>query len=332
MGSLAMSVLKQGHYDQTFLGNVYCSTFKHDYNTRAANTKKQAMIEPQAPAKIQHTAAGVDMSSSVSMARHAFPDPTSKAEATVKNRTLYDTNFKLGHKEPCSGRTVMKDFFQPRRGAKVLDITSIKNKWMSADVPNGDPEKNNLNKETLYAHQFKNYSNHASAPEKLGNTYVTHIPDPLSHNEQRFQTLAQQNFPAHTNNTHHHQSHAEASFERGCTSVPQGDINHDRVKNSFGQVTLRSVYPSYRRNAILDARIYRSNFVDRRYTTSIKMGDNRLRNNRTEQSGRYMPIPVNQMYPLQRTNIERNHSDVPQGDSEHHMDSTMHFKQFKSYF
>jgi len=92
----------------------------------------------------------------------------------------------------------------------------------------------------------------------------------------------------------------------------------------------------YDRSHICASQVQRNAMVDDRYTTNIKMGNTRKPSSfpspcNTEQSRRFEAIRYDDMYPVERTNIERNHSDVPQGDEIQHMTKTMNSINYKPY-
>jgi len=324
--------------DPGFLDNVYKSTFKTDYFTVGC-VKKQAIFDPPKPAQLQHRENGLDMSKSVSVARTGFPDPTNKSSPHTYKETdlVYKTNFKIGESGPMQGDTVMSHFFQASKVEPVADTKSIKNKWMTSYVPNGDPEKVN-NRVTHYAKHYPGYEcqqqkRATSKHYTVGNS-VTHAHDV---GKERFHTSNRSTYPAHPSDGVITSSRPYAAIERSRHSVPSGDKDHPKLLIQNIGTSLRQVYPRYNRSNISDSQKWRANMVDDRYITNIKMGNMQQSafptECNTEQSSRFGAFAAADMYPLERTNIweKRNHSDVPQGDEIQHMSKTMNTTNYKPH-
>merc|ERR1712164_31492 len=79
MGSHTMSVLRNPRVAD---GCTNVSTFKNDYQ-HCGLASKADRIEPPLPSQIQHRENGLDMSSSISVARTAFPEPCSSARHVI---------------------------------------------------------------------------------------------------------------------------------------------------------------------------------------------------------------------------------------------------------
>merc|ERR1712139_193613 len=340
MGSHNMSVLRNPRVagDETYLNNVYRSTFKNDYRN-CGQSKKADFIDPPKPAKIQHCENGLDMSKSASVARTGFKDPTGvNSQVTIDRGLAYHTNFQIGDDGP-TGKTVMSGFYQPREVAPVCDTKAVKNKWMSSAVPEGDREKLNNpdTTSTFYTEQYKGY---ACGPKEraISKHYTVASANDHIHasnnSGQRFQTSTQNIYSAHPTDKPIPSSRPYASIDRGYSSVPTGDLKHPRLRKDL--VDLRDVYPKYNQKELSETLRNRQNQVDDRYTTSIKLGEgngcNTGNNFSTEQAGRYNAFSYEDMYPLERTKIERNHSDVPQGDGVKHMSKSLNNFFFKPNF
>jgi hypothetical protein len=285
------------------------STFKNDYK-HCGLSGKADFIDPPVPSQIQHRENGLDMSSSITCARSAYPDPGNNEKTTIDPQKEARTSFTMGDNEKCgiNGETEQNKSFQPPSDRSPRkDITTVKNKFMLSDVPNGDSKKCN-SKGTNYSEEHKWHIVDARQKACSNHYTVASANDHIhanTNNQVRFQTSAQNNYSAHPN-IPYLPDHAVAANLRGATSVPTGDPRHPRNQKDW--VQLRNVFPRYTGN-LRNPRI-----PDDRYTTNIKMGKTRDLKFITEQADRYNQISPDYMYPLERTNIERNHSDVPEGD------------------
>ena len=312
-----MSVLRNPH--TTHSHQINESTFKNDYK-HCGLAGKADFIDPPFPAQIQHRENGLDMSSSITVARTAYHHPGNNLKTMIDPQKEARTSFKMGDNEKCgmNGETEQNKSFQPRteniRMNPRIDITEVKNKFMTSDVPNGDSKKCN-SKGTNYSeeHQWQNVN---SKQRACGNHYTVASANDHIHantnNKIRFQTSTQNMYSPHPNIKPSGPNHAEAANLRGCTSVPTGDCKHPRNQKDW--TILRDVFPRYRGENLRNPRV-----PDDRYTTSIKMGKTKDLKFMSEHAGRYNEISPGYMYPLERTNIERNHSDIPEGDGLMHM-------------
>jgi hypothetical protein len=342
-----MSLLKYENNNSTYLNKVYQSTFKNDY-FNPNTTKRQSQIEPPSPAEILHKDHNLNMSSSISMARTGYPI-RNQSEKTNKKDLIFQSNFKLGDEQKIPiADPITSTFFQPpNKYEPIPDTTEIANTFMQSHVPNGDPEKNIIGNESVYKEQFRGHKTIKIPDRAYSKHYFSesakYKADPKFLQQHWYKTSQQESHdpkikqgikkgPAH--------SKLESNKLRSNSSVPTGDKDHLRMKHTTTQ--LQDSFKSFNSKDIMSATNYRKNLVDSRYTTSIKLSDvhkidntNKIGNNydyhQSENKNKYTAIPVNMMYPLERTDIERNYSDIPQGDEMQHMDSTTASHFFKDY-